>query len=156
VTVVPPAEPALPPPRRPWGVLALVGVVVLVVAYLAFSSVGNALVYYLTPTELLDRGDAALGTQVRLGGQVKPGTVSGPATDLTFVLTDGDTDITVHSTVAPTRSFREGSGAVVEGTLGDDGTFEATQVIVKHDENYVAPEPGALPSDRSYVPGEAP
>jgi cytochrome c-type biogenesis protein CcmE len=45
---------------------------------------------------------------------------------------------------------------VVEGTLGDDGTFEATQVIVKHDENYVAPEPGALPSDRSYVPGEAP
>ena len=50
--------------------------------------------------------------------------------------------ITVHSTVAPTRSFREGSGAVVEGRLGEDGVFEATQVIVKHDENYEAPDPG--------------
>ena len=154
MSVAPPAEPTLPPPRRPWGILVLVGVVVLVVGYLAFSSVGNALVYYLTPTELIDRGDAAFDTQVRLGGLVKEGSVSGPATDLTFVLTDGDTDITVHSTVAPTRSFREGSGAVVEGTLGEDGTFEATQVIVKHDENYVAPEPGAQPSDHDFVPGE--
>ena len=106
MTVAPPAEPALPPPRRPWGILVLVGVVLLVVAYLAFSGIGNALVYYLTPTELLARGDGAYYTQVRLGGLVKAGSVTGPATDLTFVLTDGDTDITVHSTVAPTRSFR--------------------------------------------------
>jgi cytochrome c-type biogenesis protein CcmE len=154
VTVAPPEEPALPPSRRPWGILVLVGVVLLVVAYLAFSGIGNALVYYLTPTELMERGDGAYGTQVRLGGLVKEGSISGPATDLTFVLTDGDTDITVHSTIAPTRSFREGSGAVVEGTLSDDGTFEATQVIVKHDENYVAPDPGAVPSDRGFDPGD--
>lgn len=153
MTVAVPPEPVLVPPRRPWGILILVGVVLAVVAYLAFSSVGNALVYYLTPSELLDRGDAAVGDTVRLGGQVQPGSVSGPATDLTFVLTDGDADITVHSTVAPTRSFREGTGAVVEGTLGTDGVFEATQVIVKHDENYEAPPPGGVPSDRVFDPG---
>jgi cytochrome c-type biogenesis protein CcmE len=59
----------------------------------------------------------------------------------------------VHSTVAPTRSFSEGSGAVVEGVLGADGVFEATQVIVKHDENYQAPAPGVQPSDRVFDPG---
>jgi len=154
MTVAKPPEPVLPPPRRPWGVLILVVVVVVVVAYLAFSSVGNALVYYLTPAELLDRGDRAVGETVRLGGQVKEGSVSGPATDLTFVLTDGGAEVTVHSTVAPTRSFREGSGAVVEGAIGADGVFEATQVIVKHDENYEAPEPGTQPSDNTFIPGE--
>jgi cytochrome c-type biogenesis protein CcmE len=154
MSVAPPVEPALPPQRRPWGIIVLVGVVLAVIAYLAFSSIGAALVYYLTPTELLDRGDAGIGQTVRLGGLVKAGSVEGPATDLTFVLTDGDSEIIVHSTVAPTRSFREGSGAVVEGALTEDGTFEATQVIVKHDENYVAPEAGEQPSDRAFDPGE--
>lgn len=154
MTVAVPPEPILPPPRRPWGVLVLIGVVLAVVAYLAFSSIGSALVYYLTPSELLARGDAAVGETVRLGGQVAEGSVSGPATDLSFVLTDGDAEITVHSTVAPTRSFREGSGAVVEGTLGADGVFEAAQVIVKHDENYEAPPPGGQPSDQYFQPGE--
>jgi len=154
MTVAPPVEPVLPPPRKPWGIVVLVAVVVVVIGYLAFSSVGNALVYYQTPTELLDRGDDGIGTEVRLGGLVKEGSIDGPATDLTFVLTDGESEITVHSTVAPTRSFREGSGAVVRGELGADGVFEAAEVIVKHDENYVAPEPGAQPSDQEFLPGE--
>lgn len=154
MTVAPPIEPVLPPPRRPWGILVLVAVVVVVVGYLAFSSVGNALVYYQTPTELLERGDDGIGVEVRLGGLVRDGSKEGPATDLTFVLTDGASEITVHSTVAPTRSFREGSGAVVRGELRPDGVFEAAEVIVKHDENYVAPEPGAQPSDNTFVPGE--
>jgi cytochrome c-type biogenesis protein CcmE len=154
MTVVPPVEPVLPPRRRPWGILVLVAVVLAVVAYLAFSNIGSALVYYVTPSELLGRGDAAIGQTVRLGGQVKVGSISGAPTDLIFVLTDGEAEITVHSTSAPARSFREGSGAVVEGTLGSDGVFEATRVIVKHDENYEAPEPGAQPSDRGFDPGD--
>ena len=154
MTVAPPVEPVLPPRRRPWGILVLVAVVLVVVAYLAFSNIGSALVYYVTPSELLGRGDAAIGQTVRLGGQVKVGSISGDPTDLTFVLTDPDAEITVHSTASPTRSFREGSGAVVEGALGADGVFEATRVIVKHDENYQAPEPGTEPSDRGFDPGD--
>ncbi len=156
MTVSAPTEPMLPPRRRPWGILVLVVVVLAVIAYLAFSSIGTALVYYLTPTELLARGEAAFGDTVRLGGQVQVGSVEGPATDLRFVLTDGSASIPVHSTVAPTRSFREGSGAVVEGSLTADGVFEATQVIVKHDENYEAPAPGSQPSDRAFRPGDEP
>lgn len=154
MTVATPAEPMLPPRRRPWGILVLVAVVLAVVGYLAFSSIGSALVYYQTPSELLARGDAAVGTTVRLGGLVKEGSISGPATDLTFVVTDGDAEIEVHSRIAPTRSFRAGSGAVVEGVMGADGVFEATQVIVKHDENYEVPASGAQPSDRAFDPGE--
>jgi cytochrome c-type biogenesis protein CcmE len=154
MTVSAPPEPMLPPRRRPWGIIALVAVVLVVIGYLAFSSVGNALVYYLTPTELLARGAPAVGETVRLGGLVEAGSVAGPATDLTFVVTDGESRIEVHSTVAPTRSFREGSGAVVEGRLRDDGVFEATQVIVKHDENYEVPASGSQPSDHSFIPGE--
>jgi cytochrome c-type biogenesis protein CcmE len=51
----------------------------------------------------------------------------------------------VHSTVTPTSSFREGAGAVVEGTLRADGVFEADEVLVRHDENYVAPSDYPLP-----------
>lgn len=153
MTVAPPREPILPPPRRPWGILVLVGVVVLVMGWLAFSSVGNALVYYRTPSEVAGLEDPT-GEVLRLGGMVKEGSVEGPATDLFFVVTDGEAEVRVHSTVAPTRSFREGSGAVVEGSFRPDGVFEATQVIVKHDENYVAPAPGTQPSGDSFVPGE--
>lgn len=154
MTVASPPEPILPPRRRPWGILVLVAVVIVVIGFLAFSSIGTALVYYLTPTELLERGDAAVGETVRLGGLVEAGSVSGPATDLSFVLTDRENGIPVHSTVAPTRSFREGSGAVVEGSLSAEGVFEATNVIVKHDENYQVPASGAVPTDNSYLPGE--
>ncbi len=156
MTVSAPSDPMLPPRRRPWGIVVLVAVVLFVIGYLAFSSVGNALVYYLTPTELVGRGEAAIGETVRLGGLVEAGSISGPATDLTFVVTDGDTAIEVHSTVAPTRSFREGSGAVVEGSLGADGVFEATQVIVKHDENYEVPPSGEIPSEQVIDPGNEP
>ncbi|HEX2193518.1 MAG TPA: cytochrome c maturation protein CcmE [Candidatus Limnocylindria bacterium] len=134
------------PPRRRWGLLLGVAVVVGAVAWLAFSSVGDALVYYQTPTELLARGGEAIGQQVRLGGLVKEGSLSGPATDLSFVLTDGSHEIAVHSASTPTSSFREGVGAVVEGRLTASGVFEASRVIVKHDENYVAPTQGEVPS----------
>ena len=154
MTVATPPVPILPRRRRPWGISILVAVVLAVVVFLAIGGMGNALVYYVTPTELLDRGRAALGETVRLGGQVAPGSVAGAATDLTFVLTDGTSEITVHSRVAPTRSFREGSGAVVEGALGADGVFEATRVIVKHDENYEAPASGELPTNPAFDPGE--
>jgi cytochrome c-type biogenesis protein CcmE len=123
-----------------------VAAVAAVIAWLAFGGIGDALIYYQTPTELLARGESAIGEQVRLGGLVEVGSRSGPATDLTFTVTDNTNEIIVHSTSAPTSSFREGVGVVVEGRLGGDGVFEASRVIVKHDENYVAPSEGEIPS----------
>jgi cytochrome c-type biogenesis protein CcmE len=142
------ARPLPRPARRrmPWAVLIGVAIIAAVIGYLAFSEVGKALVYYLTPTELLAKGQAAYGDTVRLGGLVKLGTKHGPDTDLSFTLTDGTEDIQVHTSVAPPALLKEGVGAVVEGRLGRNGIFEATSVVVKHDENYVAPTNGAVPS----------
>lgn len=151
MTLARPVLPPLPPRGRRWGVLIGVAVVAAVIAYLAFSSVGSALVYYVTPTELLARPDP-IGETVRLGGLVKVGSIHGSGNNITFVLTDGTTEITVRSFSAPTRSFKEGVGAVVEGELNIEGAFEASQVIVKHDEVYVAPSEGALPT-RAFDPG---
>lgn len=152
MTLARPVLAPLPPRGRRWGLLLGVALVVGVIAYLAFSSVGSALVYYVTPTELLARGDSAIGETVRLGGLVEPGSIQGEAPDLRFVLTDGTSEIIVRASSTPTRSFREGIGAVVEGELTIDGWFAASQVIVKHDENYVAPSEGALPT-RAFDPG---
>ena len=142
------------PPRRGirWGVVLAVLLVLGVIAYLALAGIGNALVFYLTPTELLARGEAAQGETVRLGGLVERGSLRGSATDFTFVITDGTERITVHSDSAPTALFREGIGVVVEGRLGARGVFQASQILVKHDENYTAPASGEVPDDREYVP----
>ena len=147
--------PAAAVPRRRgarWGLVLAVALVFGVIAYLALAGIGNALVFYLTPGELLARGDAVVGETVRLGGLVEQGSLRGSARDLTFVVTDGEARITVHSTSAPTALFREGIGVVVEGSLGADGVFEASQILVKHDENYEAPPSGEVPEDRLYAP----
>jgi cytochrome c-type biogenesis protein CcmE len=146
MSLAPPIAPPIPPRRGRWGVLLGIGVIVAVLAYLAFSGISSALVYYLTPTELLAKSDP-VGQPTRLGGLVKGGSLICSDGDVRFTITDGTTEVTVAP--SPGRSVmcpREGVGVVVEGELTMHGVFQATQVIVKHDENYVAPSEGQLPS----------
>jgi cytochrome c-type biogenesis protein CcmE len=130
--------------------IAALAVAVLVGA-LAATNLQNQAVYYLTPTEAKDRGVTA-GQTVRLGGQVKPGSLQlgGTTTSgFAFVMTDGVNDVKVSSTTAIPGLLRESAGAVVEGSFAADGSFLATQVIAKHDEVYTAPTPGATPAHRT-------
>lgn len=122
----------------------------VLIGFVAVQNLASSAVYYLTPTEARDRGVAA-GTAARLGGQIETGSLRyEPQTrELRFVLSDGVTRVTVIGTGAPPALLREGAGAVVEGTFAADGTFRATQVIAKHDEQYAPPPPGATPSHRS-------
>jgi cytochrome c-type biogenesis protein CcmE len=126
-----------------------VGVVVVVVVfgYFAFGGLGRSLVYFWTPTELLAEGDAAYGTSVRLGGMVEPGSVRwDPETqDLRFRLVDEGAIVEVQSAGVPPQMFLEAAehqqpiGAVVEGSLTREGVFRATNLMVKHSEEYRAP-----------------
>jgi len=118
----------------------------VLIGFVAVQNLASSAVYYLTPTEARARGVAA-GTAARLGGQVETGSLRyEPQTrDLRFVLSDGVTRVTVIGTGAPPSLLREGAGAVVEGTFAPDGTFRATQVIAKHDEQYAPPPPGSTP-----------
>ena len=119
----------------------------VLIGFVAVQNLASSAVYYLTPSEARDRGITA-GTAARLGGLVESGSLRyDPQTrDLRFVLTDGTTRITVSGSGALPALLREGAGAVVEGTFAVDGTFRATQVIAKHDEQYAPPSPGATPS----------
>jgi cytochrome c-type biogenesis protein CcmE len=141
-------EPASQPRRRRWGVLLGVAVVAAALAWLAFSGIGSALVYYKTPTELKALGEGGIGASLRLGGLVEPGTLTCSNGAVRFTLGDGHTQVPVRSAAGapPLLCPREGIGVVVEGKLSTLGVFEPTQVIIKHDENYVAPSGGAVPS----------
>ena len=128
---------------RKW-VLAGAGVILAVFAWLTFGGLEENVVFFLTPQELLAKGDAGVDVPVRLGGQVKPGSMTWDAKtlDLRFTVTDGAREVQVHSTGAPPQMFRDGMGVIVEGRYGSGGVFEATSLMVKHSNEYRAPEPG--------------
>lgn len=102
------------------------------------------LVYYWSPTELVQHGAKAYTATVRLGGQVEPGSVKWDAkkNQLDFRMTDGTTTVPVSATGAPPQMFREGIGVVVEGDYEKDGVFHSDRVMVKHSNEYRAPTKG--------------
>ena len=114
-----------------------------VLAFLAFGGIGESLVYYWSPTELRAAGEQAMGANIRLGGLVAAGSIRhGEGSRLEFIVTDGSERIAVHATAVPPAMFREGIGVVVEGTLTPDGIFETHRLMVKHDNEYQAPDQG--------------
>ena len=111
-----------------------------VLAFLAFGGIGENLVYYWSPTELIEAGDEAYGASIRLGGMVAAGTVRQAAgSALAFEVTDGANSVAVQSSAVPPAMFREGIGVVVEGTMGTSGVFETQRLMVKHDNEYRPP-----------------
>jgi len=129
--------------RRP-RVEAAAVVLLAVFAWLLFGGLEKNVVFFLTPKELLAKGPDGVGVPVRLGGQVKPGSMTWDAKslDLRFTVTDGIKEIPVHSTGAPPQMFRDGMGVVVEGRVSQAGVFQATNLMVKHSNAYRAPKPG--------------
>ncbi len=127
----------------------MLGAVVVVGAlgYLLYGGLDRNLVYFLTPVELLERGERAYDVPVRLGGQVAPGSVqwNAEALDLRFRISDGEKEIPVHARGAPPQMFRDGMGVIVEGRYNRGGVFESTSLMVKHSNEYRAPAPGEKP-----------
>jgi cytochrome c-type biogenesis protein CcmE len=132
--------------------ISVVGVALVLsgFAFMMWSNIGGNLVYFVTPTELLARGDAAYDSPVRLAGNVVPGTVAWNARelDLRFELTDGETAIPVWSKGAPPAMFQDTMGVVVEGRYNRTGVFESSSVMVRHSNEYKAPPEGHKPADR--------
>lgn len=108
---------------------------------IAFYSLQQNLLYFQSPSDLAMQ-PIPPGRQFRLGGLVKPGTVDrvGDSMATRFVVTDGPQDVTVEYVGILPDLFREGQGVIARGTLDEAGVFEATEVLAKHDENYMPPE----------------
>jgi len=119
--------------------IAIAGAVML---FLAFGRIGDDLVYYWSPSEIQEAGVRAVGPTIRLGGLVVPGSIErgGDGTSLTFRVSDGEETVTVFARAVPPAMFREGIGVIVEGTLREDGIFETRRLMVKHSNEYKAPD----------------
>lgn len=97
---------------------------------------------FYTPTEISD-GAVPSGQNFRVGGMVKMGSLIKDGlddTEINFITTDFCNDVLVSYTGPLPDMFREGQGVVADGFIDGSGTFQATQILAKHDENYMSAE----------------
>jgi len=112
-----------------------------IAAALVLNAFQSNLVFFFSPTQVAAK-EAPLDKTFRIGGMVLEGSLKRRADGLTvdFVVTDTAKDIPVTYTGILPDLFKEGKGVVTQGRLGTDGVFRASEVLAKHDENYMPPE----------------
>ncbi len=112
---------------------------IAVAAYLVLNAFESNLVFFFSPSQIAS-GEAPKNRTFRVGGLVKVGTVKRDNLTVNFVVTDTAKDIPVSYTGILPDLFKEGKGVVAQGKLDNAGHFTATEVLAKHDENYMPPE----------------
>ena len=121
-----------------------------------FYNLRGNLVFFYSPTELLEKNDID-SQKVRLGGMVKKESIYKEMVlendfkiqKITFIVTDFKNEIQVNYKGILPDLFKEGQGVVVEGNYKDN-LFDAVNVLAKHDENYMPPELKDLNLEMSY------
>jgi cytochrome c-type biogenesis protein CcmE len=120
-------------------IIAGLAVVLALATTLVLVALRDQIVFFYSPSDIVAR-DVAPGQAIRLGGLVKDGTWVRDGQNNSFVVTDGRTDVAARYVGILPDLFREGQGVVAEGSLNQEGGFTATNVLAKHDENYVPKE----------------
>ena len=112
-----------------------------VAAALVLTAFEDNIVFFYSPTDIAKKA-LRPGQTVRLGGLVQAESVKKASDGVTteFVITDTNKTISVRYAGLLPDLFREGQGVVTQGSLGPDGTFVASEVLAKHDENYMPKE----------------
>jgi cytochrome c-type biogenesis protein CcmE len=124
--------------RALWIVAGLAGLGIA--ASLVLNAFQSNLVFFFTPSQVVAK-EAPQSRPFRIGGLVEQGSLTRDPNSLTvhFRVTDTAQTIPVTYTGLLPDLFKEGKGVVAQGTLGSDGAFHATEVLAKHDENYMPP-----------------
>lgn len=123
----------------------IIGAALLAVAgaaALALTAFEDSVVFFFSPSEIVEKSPIDPDQRLRIGGLVEEGTVTKlqDGKTIAFVVTDMAQSVTVaYSGILPDL-FREGQGIVAEGHMNANGTFVASEVLAKHDENYMPPE----------------
>ena len=134
------------------GGLAMLGLA----AALVLNALEDSVVFFHSPTKVKEKNIPA-NQRFRLGGLVEEGSVAKADGGLTtrFVVTDLSETVPVAYTGVLPDLFREGQGVVAEGQLDENGVFIATEVLAKHDEQYMPPEVAdALKESGQWKPAE--
>jgi cytochrome c-type biogenesis protein CcmE len=114
---------------------------IAIAAALVLNAFQGNVVFFFSPSEVAAK-KAPVDRTFRVGGMVEKGSLKRRADGLTveFIVTDTAKTIpVVYSGILPDL-FKEGKGVVAQGKLGPDGAFHASEVLAKHDENYMPPE----------------
>ena len=127
--------------------VSLLFIIFLIGCAILFYNLRNNLVFFFSPSEILEKKISSL-EKVRLGGMVKKGSVEKKETrigekkvqETVFTITDFEKEIFVYYVGILPDLFSEGQGVVVEGNLINKNRFNAKIVLAKHDENYMPPE----------------
>ncbi len=114
-------------------------VVIGIAALLILNALNSNIALFVTPSEVA-AGKAPKGQAFRIGGMVKDESVKRDGLTVHFIITDLVKDIPVAYTGILPDLFKEGKGAVIQGRLDSKGQFIASEVLAKHDENYMPPE----------------
>ena len=137
-------------PKHQRLVLLMLALVALIgAALLAAWALRNQASYFYVPSDIT-ADPPAPGQAVRLGGMVEAGSLKTRADGVTidFIVGDGEARVPVVFAGIVPDLFVEGSGVVAEGSLRPDGTFEATNLLAKHDENYMPRELEAMTAEQ--------
>ena len=127
-------------PRHKRALLIVAAIAVIsVAALLILNALNSNIALYVTPSDVA-AGKAPKGQAFRIGGMVKEGSVKRDGLTVHFVITDMAKDIPVAYTGILPDLFKEGKGAVIQGRIDSKGEFIASEVLAKHDENYMPPE----------------
>lgn len=127
-------------PRHKRAALIAGGLVAIgLAAAFVLNALDSNIALYVTPSEVA-AGKAPQGKAFRIGGMVREGSLRRDNLTVHFVITDTAKDIPVAYTGILPDLFKEGKGAVIQGRLDNAGLFTASEVLAKHDENYMPPE----------------
>jgi cytochrome c-type biogenesis protein CcmE len=129
----------LKPAKTKWFAIGALSVAAAAFLAIAVGGIGENLVYYWAPKDVLANREKAIGATIRLGGQVAAGSVKygEGVSNLEFDVTDGTATVHVVSQGVPPQ--RDRIGVVVEGTMTRAGQFESRRLMVSHDNRYRAP-----------------
>ena len=133
-----------PTRKRRLMMVALIIIGVATAVSLALTAFNKNLMFFYSPTQVA-AGEAPKERSFRIGGMVKNGSVNRDKDGVTvrFIVYDNDKEATIKFKGILPDLFREGQGIVAQGKLDSDGTFVASEVLAKHDENYMPPEVAA-------------
>ena len=106
---------------------------------LILNALNSNIALYITPTDVV-QGKAPKNQVFRIGGMVKEDSLKRDGLVVHFVMTDMANDVPVSYQGILPDLFKPGKGAVIQGKLGSGGNFVASEVLAKHDENYMPPE----------------
>ncbi len=125
--------------QKRFAVILGLGAVVILAVALILNALRDQIVFFYSPTELIERPTLATDA-IRIGGLVEDGSWTVEGSSNIFAITDGANSIKVIYPNLVPDLFREGQGVIAEGSLLADGTFLATNVLAKHDENFIPKE----------------